>query len=57
MRLDHPDIELAHVKLAWDDTGISLVDNGSRKGTWLKPSNGRKRGLGSFQVLAGPKRS
>jgi hypothetical protein len=35
MRLDHPDIELAHVKLAWDDTGISMVDNGSRKGTWL----------------------
>jgi hypothetical protein len=35
MRLDHPDIELAHVKVAWDDQGISMVDNGSRKGTWL----------------------
>ena len=35
MRLDHPDIELAHVKVAWDDNGISMVDNGSRKGTWL----------------------
>ena len=35
MRLDHPDIELAHVKVAWDDLGISMVDNGSRKGTWV----------------------
>ena len=35
MRLDHPDIELAHVKVAWDDVGISMVDNGSRKGTWV----------------------
>jgi hypothetical protein len=36
MRLDHPDIELAHVKVAWDaDYGISMVDNGSRKGTWV----------------------
>jgi hypothetical protein len=35
MRLDHPDIELAHVKIAWDDLGISMVDNGSRKGTWV----------------------
>jgi hypothetical protein len=35
MRLDHPDIELAHVKVAWDDLGIQMVDNGSRKGTWV----------------------
>jgi hypothetical protein len=35
MRLDHPDIELAHVKVAWDDLAISMVDNGSRKGTWV----------------------
>jgi len=35
MRIDHPDIELAHVKVAWDDIGISMVDNGSRKGTWV----------------------
>jgi len=35
LRLDHPDIELAHVKVAWDDLGISMVDNGSRKGTWV----------------------
>ncbi len=35
MRLDHPDIELAHVKVAWDDMGISMIDNGSRKGTWV----------------------
>ena len=35
MRLDHPDIELAHVKVAWDDQGISMIDNGSRKGTWV----------------------
>ena len=35
MRLDHPEIELAHVKVAWDDHGISMIDNGSRKGTWV----------------------
>ncbi len=35
MRLDHPEIELAHVKVAWDDNGISMIDNGSRKGTWV----------------------
>ena len=35
MRLDHPDIELAHVKVAWDENGISMIDNGSRKGTWV----------------------
>ncbi len=35
LRLDHPDIELAHVKVRWDETGLSMVDNGSRKGTWL----------------------
>jgi hypothetical protein len=35
MRLDHPDIELAHVKVIWDDQGIQMVDNGSRKGTWV----------------------
>ena len=35
LRLDHPDIELAHIKIRWDDLGISMVDNGSRKGTWV----------------------
>ena len=35
MRLDHPEIELAHVKVTWDDNGISMIDNGSRKGTWV----------------------
>jgi hypothetical protein len=35
LRLDHPDIELAHVKVRWDEMGLSMVDNGSRKGTWL----------------------
>ncbi|HXK11959.1 MAG TPA: IPT/TIG domain-containing protein [Vicinamibacteria bacterium] len=35
MRVDHPEIELAHVKVTWDDTGISMIDNGSRKGTWV----------------------
>jgi IPT/TIG domain/FHA domain len=35
MRLDHPEIELAHVKVSWDDAGISMVDNGSRKGSWV----------------------
>jgi hypothetical protein len=35
MRVDHPEIELAHVKVAWDDFGLAMVDNGSRKGTWV----------------------
>jgi hypothetical protein len=35
LRLDHPAIELAHVKVRWDETGLSMVDNGSRHGTWL----------------------
>ena len=35
LRVDHPDIELAHVKVTWDIYGISMVDNGSRHGTWV----------------------
>jgi len=35
LRLDHPEIELAHIKIIWDDLGISMIDNGSRKGTWI----------------------
>jgi hypothetical protein len=35
LRVDHPDIELAHVKVTWDVYGISMVDNGSRHGTWV----------------------
>jgi hypothetical protein len=35
LRLDHPEIELAHIKIIWDDLGISMIDNGSRKGTWV----------------------
>ncbi len=34
-RVEHPDIELAHVKVTWDIYGISMVDNGSRDGTWV----------------------
>ena len=34
-RVDHPDIELAHIKVTWDLYGISMVDNGSRDGTWV----------------------
>jgi len=39
LRLDHPQIELAHVKITWDDLGIAMTDNGSRYGTWV---NGEK---------------
>ncbi len=35
LRLDHPEIELAHIKIIWDDLGLSMIDNGSRKGTWI----------------------
>ena len=39
LRLDHPQIELAHIKITWDDLGIAMTDNGSRYGTWV---NGEK---------------
>ena len=35
LRIDHPDIELAHVKVTWDALGIAMRDNGSRHGTWV----------------------
>lgn len=35
LRLDHPEIAAAHVRVTWDDLGVSLVDAGSGKGTWL----------------------
>ena len=34
-RVDHPNIELALVKVTWDIDGISMIDNGSRDGTWV----------------------
>ena len=35
LRIDHPEIELAHVKVTWDNLGIAMRDNGSRHGTWV----------------------
>jgi hypothetical protein len=35
LRLDFPGVDLAHVKVRWDENGVWMVDNGSRNGTWL----------------------
>jgi hypothetical protein len=35
MRIDHPDIEMAHVRVSWDDSGLSVADNQTRQGTWV----------------------
>jgi hypothetical protein len=45
LRLDHPEIELAHIKIIWDDLGISMIDNGSRKGTWVNGEQVETAGL------------
>ena len=45
LRLDHPEIESAHIKIIWDDLGISMVDNGSRKGTWVNGEQVETAGL------------
>jgi len=51
LRLDHPDIELAHVKVTWDDVGISMIDNGSRKGTWVNGEPVETTGLMDGDVI------
>jgi hypothetical protein len=51
LRLDHPDIELAHIKIIWDDLGISMVDNGSRKGTWINGEPVETAGLIDGDVI------
>jgi hypothetical protein len=35
MRIDHPDVEMAHVRVSWDDSGLSVADNQTRQGTWV----------------------
>jgi hypothetical protein len=35
LRLEHPEIAAAHVRVTWDEIGVSLVDAGSGKGTWV----------------------
>jgi hypothetical protein len=56
LRLDHPEIELAHIKIIWDDLGISVVDNGSRKGTWVNGEQVETAGLldGDTIEFSGP---
>ena len=51
LRLDHPEIELAHVKIIWDDLGISMIDNGSRKGTWVNGDPVETAGLLDGDVI------
>jgi len=51
LRLDHPEIELAHIKIRWDDLGISMVDNGSRKGTWVNGEPVETAGLIDGDVI------
>lgn len=52
LRLDHPEIELAHIKIRWDDLGISMVDNGSRKGTWVNGDPVETAGLIDGDVIS-----
>ena len=52
LRLDHPDIELAHIKIRWDDLGISMVDNGSRRGTWVNGEPVETAGLIDGDVIS-----
>lgn len=35
LRVEHPDIGSAHVRVTWDDGGISVTDNGSITGTYV----------------------
>jgi hypothetical protein len=51
LRLDHPDIELAHIKIRWDEVGISMVDNGSRRGTWVNGEPVETAGLLDGDVI------
>ena len=51
LRLDHPEIELAHIKIIWDDLGISMIDNGSRKGTWVNGEPVETTGLLDGDVI------
>jgi hypothetical protein len=51
LRLDHPDIDLAHIKIRWDDLGISMIDNGSRKGTWVNGEPVETAGLLDGDVI------
>ena len=52
LRLDHPEIELAHIKIRWDDLGLSMVDNGSRKGTWVNGEPVETAGLLDGDVIS-----
>src|SRR5512143_3669717 len=35
LKIEHPDVDIAHVKVSWDESGLTVADNGTRKGTWL----------------------
>ena len=35
LRIEHPEVEVAHVKVTWDDSGLTVADNQTRKGTWV----------------------
>ena len=52
LRLDHSEIELAHIKIRWDDLGISMIDNGSRKGTWVNGEPVETAGLLDGDVIS-----
>jgi hypothetical protein len=51
LRLDHPQIELAHIKITWDDIGIAMTDNGSRYGTWVNGEKVETAGLIDGDVI------
>ena len=52
LRLDHPEIELAHIKIRWDELGLSMIDNGSRKGTWVNGEPVETAGLLDGDVIS-----
>jgi IPT/TIG domain-containing protein/FHA domain-containing protein len=35
LKIEHPDIDIAHVKVTWDESGLSVLDNASQKGIWV----------------------
>jgi len=35
LRVDHPDVGGAHIRVSWDDFGLWVTDNGSASGTFL----------------------
>jgi hypothetical protein len=35
LKIEHPDVDIAHAKVSWGESGLTVADIGTRKGTWL----------------------